>query len=329
VSRRGRNIRLGTLSDIPTKAAARNELQKRMTLNNKPSVEMKFSELVERWQAVIVPTLKTSTANVYTRSLRSRILPTFGTVAINAIGRYEVERLLADKSKQYARNTLRELRSSLSRVLQWAVDCKWLEQNPCRGVKLPHGTGRKITRTVLTPEQVDTLVSKLAEPYATLILFLAVTGLRIGEAIGIKWADFDGEVLKVSRRIYEGKADTLKTEKSKRSVPIPASLMKRLNKLNRSSEWVFSSESGTPLNPGNALRRYVQPIARKLGIKLSGFHDLRHTLATDLINGGISAKAVSQILGHANVGITLNTYTHPALEDFKGPLNERAAQFVM
>ncbi len=248
---------------------------------------------------------------------------------ISSIGRYEIERFLAAKGKQYARNTLRELRSSLSRVLQWAVDCKWLEQNPCRGVKLPNGTGRKITRTVLTPEQVSAISDKLPEPYSTLILFLAVTGLRIGEAVGIKWADFDGEVLNVSRRVYEGKADTLKTEKSKRSVPIPASLIKRLNKLNHCSEWVFSSENGTPVNPGNALRRYVQPLARELGIKLSGFHDLRHTLATDLINSGVSAKAVSQILGHANVGLTLNTYTHPALEDFKGPLNERAAQFVM
>jgi integrase len=329
LKRNRRNIRLGTQSDLPTKSAARNELQKRMTLNSKPSVEMTLSELTERWRDVIVPTLKTSTANVYTHSLRSRILPTLGTFPINSLGRYEIEKFLAAKGKQYAKNTLRELRSSLSRVLQWAVDCKWLEQNPCRGVKLPKGTGRTITRTVLTPEQVKAIAEKLPEPYATLIIFLALTGLRIGEAVGIKWTDFDSEVLRVQRRIYEGKADTLKTEKSKRSLPIPTALLARLETLGRESEWVFAAENGSPVNPGNALRRYVQPVARKLGIALSGFHDLRHTLATDLINSGVSAKAVSLILGHANVGITLNTYTHPALEDFKGPLNERAAQFVM
>jgi len=78
LERKRRNIRLGTLSDLPTKGAARNELQKRMTLNTKPSVDMKFSELVERWQEVIVPTLKQSTANVYTHALRSRILPQLG-----------------------------------------------------------------------------------------------------------------------------------------------------------------------------------------------------------------------------------------------------------
>jgi integrase len=329
LNRKRRNVRLGPLNDLPTKSAARNELQKRMTLNSKPSVEMTLSELVERWQGVIVPTLKHSTANVYTHSLNSRILPALGTFPINSLGRYEIEKFLAAKSKLYAKNTLRELRSSLSRVLSWAVANNWLEKNPVQGIKLPHGTGRKITRTVLTPVQVKAIASKLPEPYATLIIFLALTGLRIGEAVGIKWTDFDGEVLNVSRRIYEGKADALKTEKSNRPIPIPASLMKRLNKLDHSSVWVFSSKNGTPINPSNAGRRYVQPIARKLGIKFSGFHDFRHTLATDLINSGVSAKAVSQILGHANVGITLNTYTHLTTENFSGALNERAAQFIM
>lgn len=82
------------------------------------------------------------------------------------------------------------------------------------------------------------------------------------------------------------------------------------------------------MSPGNTLRRYIQPLAGKLGIKLSGFHDLKHTLATGLIQSGLSAKAVAEILGHANVGITLNTYTHPALESFREPLNRMASQVL-
>jgi hypothetical protein len=145
-------IRLGLKSDLPTKHAARKELQKQMAIS-KPSVEMTLSELFGRWETTIVPTLKTSTANVYTHALRSRILPTLGQMSINKIGRYEVELFLAAKSKAYAKNTLRELRSSLSRVLSWAVQCAWLEKNPCLGVKLPNGTGRKVTRNVLTPDR--------------------------------------------------------------------------------------------------------------------------------------------------------------------------------
>jgi integrase len=329
LERRQRRVRLGLKADLPTKQAARKQLAKQLPLSTKPSVEMTFLELFHRWQDAIVPTLKTSTANFYVRSLKSRILPDLGKTPINKLGRYQIELFLAAKSKQYARNTLREFRSSLSRVLGWAVANNWIEKNPVQGIKLPKGTGKKIIRTVLTPEQVTAIADKLKEPYATLILFLAVTGLRVGEAIGIQWGDFDGEVLNVQRRIYEGKADTLKTEKSKRPVPIPASLMSRLETLGRKGQWVFISANGTPVNSNNALKRYIRPVARKLGIALGGWHDLRHTLATDLINSGVSAKAVSEILGHANANITLNTYTHPAFENFRGPLNARAARFIM
>jgi integrase len=329
VVRRQRKVRLGTLVQLPTKHAAIQELQKHMTLSSKPKTEMNLNELVERWQGAVVPTLKHSTANVYTHSLRSRILPTLGAIPINSIDRYEIQKFLAAKGAMYAKNTLRELRSSLSTVLGFAVEHGWLEKNPCIGVKLPLGTGRKIVRNVLTPEQVTAIAGELEEPYATLIIFLALTGLRIGEAIAVKWSDFDGEVLQVQRRIYEGKADTLKTDKSKRSLPVPAVLLARLKTLGRENEWVFTAGNGSPVNPGNALRRYVQPAARELRIKLSGWHDFRHTLATGLINDGVSAKAVSEILGHANVAITLATYTHVTTENFSGPLNKRAAQFVM
>ena len=324
IERRKRKVRLGAFAELPSKQAALTELQKHMTLSSKPKTGMTLAELTERWQSAVVPTLKHSTASVYTHSLRARVLPTLGQAVITDIGRYEVETFLAAKGKVYARNTLRELRSSLSAVLGWAVNCGWLEKNPCHGVKLPHGTGNKITRNVLTPANVTAIASKLEEPYSTLVLFLAVTGLRIGEAVGIQWKDFDSEVLNVQRRIYEGRADTLKTQKSKRSLPIPPALLNRVNALDHVSEWVFSSTNGTPVNPGNALRRYVQPTAQQLGIKLSGWHDFRHTLATGLIQSGVSAKAVSEILGHANVGITLNTYTHPALESYRGPLNQMA-----
>jgi len=126
--------------------------------------------------------------------------------------------------------------------------CGWLERNPCSGVKLPHA-GKRIVRTVLKPEQVIAIARRLHEPYATLVLFLAVTGLRIGEAIGVRWEDFDGDVLHVCRRIYEGQADTTKTECSNRLLPLPEPLIARMRSLGNSG-WVFQSRQGTPLNPG-------------------------------------------------------------------------------
>jgi integrase len=148
----------------------------------------------------------------------------------------------------------------------------------------------KIIRTVLRPEQVTALASKLKEPYSTLVLFLAVTGLRIGEAIAIKWSDFEGDVLHVCRRIYEGEIDTPKTKGSERHLPIPEALLARMQAL--------------------------------------GWHDLRHSLVTQLRKCGWAAKVVSEIVGHPTPHITEAIYDHADREDFRAALGEIAGQLL-
>jgi len=218
VVRRQRNIRLGTLSEFPTRAAAYEELSRRV--GTKPTIELTFAELVERWKVAVVPTLKSTTAICYLNTIRARVIPVFGEREVSNIGRYDVETFLAKGALMYCRNTLRGMRISLGRVLSWAVACGWLGRNPCSGVKLPHA-GKKIKRTILKPDETIAIAKRLSEPYSTLVLFLAVTGLRISEAIGIKWTDFTSDVLHISRRIYEGKEGTTKTESSERSPAYP------------------------------------------------------------------------------------------------------------
>jgi integrase len=326
IVRRQRNVRLGTLAELPTRMAAFKKLTQQMAIAGTGSLDMNFEDLVRRWEEAVVPTIKTTTANYYRKILRAHLKPHFGQQQISAIGRYEVERFLAEQAKEYSRNTLRGMRVSLGRVLSWAVDCGWIESNPCSGVRLPRSGGR-IVRTVLKPDQVVAIAQRLQEPYATLVLFLAITGLRIGEAIGIKWSDFEGDVLHICRRIYEGKADTTKTEGSNRSLPIPVTLLKRMRSLG-GQEWVFRSRENTPVNPGNALKRYVRPVAESLGIAIGGWHDFRHTLTTGLLRSGVSPKVVSKILGHSDVQITLNVYDHPEIENFREPLTAVANQLL-
>ena len=162
--------------------------------------QMNLSQLVERWNAAVVPTIKTTTAAYYQKMLSAHVLGAFGHWEISTVGRYQVEFFLAEKAQKYRRNTLRGMRVSLGRVLSWAVNCGWLQKNPCAGVKLPHA-GTKVVRTILRPEQTRSLADQLEEPYATLVLFLAVTGLRISEAIEIKWSDFDSNVLRVASHV--------------------------------------------------------------------------------------------------------------------------------
>jgi integrase len=186
-----------------------------------------------------------------------------------------------------------------------------------RSIKTSAGKsrGESSARTILTPAQVCEIGKKLNEPYATLVLFLAITGLRIGEAVAIKPSDFDGDVLRVRRRICEGKSDTTTTKKSARDLPIPEVLCSRLFPIS-GREWIFESANGTPVNPGKALKRYVHPAVRSLGIKIGGWHDFRHTCGTILRKHGWSAKVRADILGHSSLQVTDGVYDHADQQDF-------------
>ena len=87
-------------------------------------------------------------------------------------------------------------------------------------------------------------------------------------------------------------------------------------------QWVFRSRVGTTINPGNALKRYIHPASRELGFSLGGWHDFRHTMATQSMMGGAPTKVVSEILGHADVHTTMKIYQHASTENLRGTLDE-------
>jgi len=318
--RRQRMIRLGTFSELPTKKSARNKLAEILGSSTE-KVEMSFLELTDRWKMAEGPTLKATTFSHYNNALRAYVLPIFGNRQIASITREDIQMFLAQKAKTYSQSTLRSMRAVLGLTLGWAHACGWIAKNACVKVKLPKNTGgRRVTRTVLQPAQITAIVSRLEEPYATLVLFLAMTGLRIGEAIAVKWTDFEGNVLRVSRRIYDGDVDSVKSLKSVRELPLDAKLVERIRGLGERHEWVFRSEVGTPVNPGNALKRYIHPAAKALGIVIGGWHDFRHTLSTGLRRAGVHPKVVSDILGHSRLSLAMDVYDRTDVTDFEQPL---------
>jgi integrase len=327
VRRRQRHVRLGTRGELPTRSAARSRLAE-LFRSSTPTTEMNFQDLVERWHKAVGPTMKTTTLRHYRNALRAYVLPTFADRMISNINREDIQALLAEKAMKYSCSALRSMRVVLSLTLGWANDCGWLEKNPCTRIKLPQQTGgRMVTRTVLSTKQVLAITAELEEPYATLVLFLATSGLRIGEAIAIKWSDFDRNEIRISRRICGGDVDCVKTESSVRRLPVDSALVSRMRNLG-TTDWVFCSRGGTPVNPGNALKRYVRPTAKKLGIPLGGWHDFRHTLTTTMRRSGVHPKVISGILGHAKVALAMDVYDHADVEDFRQPLAVVAGELL-
>ena len=299
-------------------------------------MDMNFQVLAERWEKAEGPTMKKPTLGHYHQSLNACILPVFGKCRINSINREDIQNFLVQKAKTYSRSSLRRMRTVLSLTLYWASDCGWIEANPCVRIRMPQQVGgTSVKRTVLTPEQINAIVNSLEEPYATLVLFITATGLRVSEAVAVKWSDFTGNVVAVSRRIYAGEIGDVKTMRSVRRLPVDPKLIERMRGLGKEHEyafrikalgqpfvndWVLRSKAGTPVNPGNVLKRYVRPVVKELGIAMGGWHDLRHTLSTTLRKAKVHPKVVSDILGHSKVNLATDVYDRTDVQDFEQPL---------
>jgi integrase len=256
--------------------------------------------------------------------------PCFGQREIKGITRFDVELFLAEKAKTFCRATIRAMRVVLSRVLSWAVAGGWLDKNPCVGVPLPQAP-TKVKRTILKPDQVVALALRLEEPYSTLVLLLAAIGLRISEAVGVRAEDFEGNVLRLRHRYYQGNAGgdygELKTPKSIRNLPLPTWLANRVKALSDGMGYCFRSKAGTPINQKNALRRHIHRVCGELGFRIGGWHDFRHTLTTWALKE-YPTKVVSGMLGHSSTQATLDVYGHVSQEDFAEPLAEMAGKLL-
>ena len=207
-----------------------------------------------------------------------------------------------------------------------AVEEGLIRHNPAGGLRLPGRVAGPEDRVkALSDDELAALLAAADEGAPRLLLrFLADTGLRIGEAIALTWADVDIEArrLHVRRRLYRGRIDAPKSRFGLRAVPLTTALAADLDLARRLSMYpddedpVFATLAGTRHQPSNLLRRVLKPAAKRAGLlgaegkPWPGFHTLRHTCANRLFRAGLDAKRVQVILGHHDPGFTLRTYVH-------------------
>jgi len=157
-------------------------------------------------------------------------------------------------------------------------------------------------------------------------------GRRIEEAIGIKPSDLDvNNVLHIRRIIYKGRVQELE-EAEEQVLPLDqpehAELVRRLRALGADHEWVFRSCNGTPLDPGNARRRYLHPAAQAVGIKIGGWHDFRHTLIRTMRKAGVHPVVISGTVGHKRVELAPEVYDRATIDDKRQALRAVGRQLL-
>lgn len=175
-------------------------------------------------------------------------------------------------------------------------------------------------KMILTPEQVAAVIEHARPAYRPVIAFMAGTGCRIGEALGLTWADLDLTGERTARIAMQanrkGQRVPLKTAHSRRTLDLPASLVARLAALKLAADdtgpqaFVFASMGGNPLDGPNVAARGMRAACKTAGVPVVGPHALRHAHASALLADGWDLAAVSRRLGHGSVAVTAQVYAH-------------------
>ena len=263
------------------------------------------------------PMLKPSSYAALEVSYRTHVEPVWAHREIASIRRSEVQEWVAELASRRSRSVVLRALGILAGILDVAIDDRRLASNPARRVRnLPrHGPGKR--RVYLSHEQVRTLAS--CSPHPTLVLVLAYTGLRWGEATALRVR----AVNRQRRRLnieenavmiqYEIIVGTPKTHE-KRSVPYPEGLDPLIAEacVGKGPEGLLFGDGVHHMRNSGAVGWFANSVRRAQLVDPSmprlTPHDLRHTAASLAISSGANVKAVQRMLGHASAAMTLDTY---------------------
>jgi integrase len=303
------------------------------TWTDPASGEITLHDWSHRWMQTKAG-LKRKTLDGYAGLLTTWILPAFGSFPLNQIDPAGVDGWVAGmKVAGLSPVRIRQAHQVLSSMLKAAVRERRITNNPAQGATLPRV--RRTERVFLTPVQVAELAAAIAEPFSAWVYTMAYTGLRWGEAAGLRRDRVDllhGEII-VDVALTEVRGnlefETPKSEDSRRSVFIPAAIGDILDCHLAQyvgpapDSLVFSSpgrsipsptpqhESGTPLRNSNFNRRVWRPAVRAAGLPdRLRIHDLRHTAAAIMISEGAPLEVVKAQLGHSSISVTSDFYGH-------------------
>ena len=261
--------------------------------------------------------LKPSTYRSVESAWRIHVAPRFGPVALSKIRPSAVDTWVAELSRELSPSSVIRAHGVLTSVLQMAVRDNRIAQNPATGVRLPRKT--RASRQYLSHQQVE-LLARSSGNHSCLIRVLAYTGLRWGEAIGLRVKDLDGLRRRLHVRVnavWVGGAVEVGLPKNHqdRSVPYPKFLDQSLLELTagKDPESLLFGNGKDYVRPPDSRRGWWVSAIRKARDAEAGFpyltrHDLRHTAASLAVSAGANIKALQRMLGHASASMTLDTY---------------------
>jgi integrase len=337
-----------------TKKQAEKVLREMLAERDKGQIQFSNRETVNdylnRWLEAHRMSVKPRTAQSSEQMIRLYIRPYLGDIRLNKLTSLDVQEAYSKMTHQgLSPATVRRAHAVLNAALNQAVLWRIINMNPAgQGmVKLPKQIRKE--QRALTPDEAKRFLNACVfDRYGALFHFMMFTGVRPGEAFGLKWEDvsFNQKKVYIQRTLVRrGKGYSLstpKTQKGIRNIPLSDELLKELRQYRAQQNeerltfgpdyfdggFVFTSINGHPLQERNIDQRHFKPLLTKAGIMGNvRLYDLRHTCATLLMANGVSPKVVQERLGHSDISMTLNVYSH-VQPDMQEAATERLSKLL-
>lgn len=289
--------------------------------------KIKFRFVIEEWLQYKKTTIKESSYLNYKFIIEANIKKEMGEKNLEELLQYNFNSFVEQLMEKLSNKTVKDIMTVLKAILKYA--------------EIKYDINFKIS-LISTPAQITNEVEvfndrdrKKMEKYCIEskeirdlgVLISLYTGLRIGEVCALKWSDIDFEkkYIKVNhtlQRVYVNKKETKvlydrpKTKKSIRKIPMAKVLYEKLKEISKNYDneaFVLTGSTKRYYEP-LGYRYIYRKILEKCDIEYKRYHQLRHTFATRCIKVGMDVKSLSEVLGHANVSITLNIYVHSSFE---------------
>ncbi|UOY92868.1 site-specific integrase [Ectobacillus sp. JY-23] len=290
-----------------------------------PSKE-KLSAFIDLWLEGKKMNLKESSYELYRRYAQTYITPKIGAVTLEKLKPSHIQKLYNEMAQTHSPATVNKVHKILKGVLDQAVNFKYLRDNPALRVEKPKEEKRSVT--VWDEKQVQHFLDIVKKSRYYIVFLLAVTtGMRRSEILGLRWQDIDFDQGTISIRQTLSAQNkllaTAKTASSQRSIDLDANTLIALKehrvrvlkeKMRQGSAYydldlVCCTTTGKILH-NESLWSLWSAYVKESKLPRIRFHDLRHTHATLMLRAGVHPKVVAERLGHTNVSITLNTYSH-------------------
>lgn len=323
--RKGRYIYAATRKEAQEKlVAALAERDRGVVVDD----QLSTGEFLQQWLQSMEGSVKRVTWERYRHNVQHHIVPTLGKVKLAKLRPHHVQRLYDEKRRTMSPASVRLIHGVLSGALRQAVRWQLILTNLADATKRPKQTAMEI-KPLTADEAKQLLAAAEGDRHEALYALALSTGARIGELLGLRWADldFDAGTLRIERTRSASKdGPTFTTPKGGRPRTIhltPRALEAlRSHRARQNAErlaalaWedahlIFTTRTGGVIRPSTITDDSFKPLLERAGLPRSvRFHDLRHSTATLLLSNGVDVVSVQRLLGHASAAMTLTVYAH-------------------